>query len=56
MVPHKFERWEINPPVDGFICANLSCRIVYIEGNAERFYTLSPNGELMPYPKPCQQS
>ena len=46
MIAHKFERWEINRPVDGFRCANLSCRIVYIDGNAEGFYTLELSGEL----------
>jgi hypothetical protein len=50
MIAHKFERWEINRPVDGFRCANLSCRIVYIDGNAEGFYTLELSGELTPYP------
>ena len=52
LLPHKFERWETNPPVDGFRCPNLSCWIVYIEGNAEGFYTLESNGELNPYLKP----
>jgi hypothetical protein len=50
MIAYKFEWWEIDPPVDGFRCANLSCRIVYIEGNAACFYLLEPNGELMKYP------
>jgi hypothetical protein len=50
MIAHKFERWEINRPVDGFRCANLSCRIVYIDGNAEGFDTLELSGELTPYP------
>lgn len=50
MIAHRFEWWEINPPVDGFRCPNLSCRIVYIDGDAEGFYTLDSNGELTPYP------
>jgi hypothetical protein len=51
MVAHKFERWEINRPVEsGFGCANLTCGIVYIEGDDEGFYTLEPNGEVTPYP------
>ena len=38
MVPHKFEPWEINPPVErGFQCANLTCAIIYVEGDAEGF-------------------
>jgi hypothetical protein len=50
MVPHKFERWDVNQgAVDGFRCQNLSCRIVYIDGNADGFYTLEANGELIPY-------
>jgi hypothetical protein len=49
MVPYKFEPWEISRPVDGFRCANLSCRIVCINDNPESFYTLEPNGELTPY-------
>ena len=49
MVPHKFERWEIDLPVNGFRCPNLSCLIVYIDGNAAGFYTLEANGELRPY-------
>jgi hypothetical protein len=50
MVPHKFERWDVNQgAVDGFRCPNLSCRIVYIDGNADGFYTLEANGELIPY-------
>lgn len=50
MVPHKFEIWEVNRPVmSGFRCSNLSCRIVYIEGDDEGFYTLEPNGEVEPY-------
>ena len=36
MVPHKFEIWEINRPVEkGFRCANLTCGIIYIEGDRE---------------------
>ena len=50
MIAHKFERWEINRPVDGFKCPNLRCRIVYIDRNAEGFYTLEATGELTPYP------
>jgi hypothetical protein len=49
MVPHKFERWEMKQPVDGFRCPNLSWRIVYIDGNADGFHTLEANGELIPY-------
>ena len=45
MIAHKFERWETRRPVDGFKCANL----VYIDGNAEGFYTLQASGELTPY-------
>jgi hypothetical protein len=51
MVPHKFEPWEINPPIEsGFRCANLTCGIVYIEGDAEGFYTLEANGDITPFP------
>jgi hypothetical protein len=36
--------------VAGFSCANLSCRIVYInEGAPEGFYELERSGELTPY-------
>ena len=51
MVPHKFESWELTRPVEkGFRCANLTCGIVYIEGDDEGFYMLEPDGELAPYP------
>jgi hypothetical protein len=51
MVPHKFEPWEINPPIEsGFRCPNLTCGIVYIEGDAEGFYTLEANGDITPFP------
>lgn len=51
MVVHKFERWEINRPVEsGFRCANLTCPIVYVEGDEEGFYSLELNGEVTPYP------
>ena len=56
MIPYKFERWEVSQgAVDGFKCPNLSCPIVYIDGNAsEGFYTLERNGELTPYMKSGQ--
>jgi hypothetical protein len=55
MIPYKFERWEVSQgAVDGFRCPNLSCRIVYIDGDAEGFYTLEPNGGLAPYMKSGQ--
>jgi hypothetical protein len=53
MVPHEFQTWEINRSRSverGFRCANLTCAIVYIEGDGEGFYTLEPNGEITPYP------
>jgi hypothetical protein len=50
MIAYEFEQWEVNQLVQGFRCANLSCRIVYIEGDREGFYTWQPNGELTPYP------
>ena len=50
MIAYKFEQWEVNQPAHGFRCANLSCRIVYIDGDREGFYTLQPNGEITPYP------
>jgi hypothetical protein len=51
MVPHEFQSWEINHPVEnGFRCANLTCAIVFIEGDDEGFYTLEANGEVTPYP------
>jgi hypothetical protein len=51
MVPHEFQTWEINRPVEGgFRCANLTCAIVFIEGDDGGFYTLEANGEVTPYP------
>ena len=51
MVPHEFQSWEINRPVDsGFRCANLTCAIVFIEGDDGGFYTLDAHGEVTPYP------
>jgi hypothetical protein len=51
MIPHKFETWETNQPVErGFRCANLPCGIVYVEGDNEGFYTLDANGDLTAYP------
>jgi hypothetical protein len=51
MVPHEFQTWEINRPVEsGFRCANLTCGLVYIEGDDGGFYTLEANGEVTPYP------
>jgi hypothetical protein len=51
MVPHEFQSWEINRPVEtGFRCANLTCGILFIEGDDEGFYTLEANGEVTPYP------
>ena len=51
MVPHEFQIWEINRPVEsGFRCATLTCGIVYIEGDDGGFFTLEPNGEVTPYP------
>jgi hypothetical protein len=51
MVPHTFEPWEINPPVEsGFRCPNLTCGIIYVEGDSEGFYTLEANGDITPYP------
>ena len=36
MVPHEFQTWEINRPVErGFRCVNLICAIIYIEGDDE---------------------
>lgn len=50
MIPHKFEPWDVNQgDVEGFRCPNLSCPIVYIDGNAKGFYILDQNGELTPY-------
>jgi len=55
-IAHNFEPWEINQPVEsGFQCANLTCGIIYIEGHAEGFYTLEPNGDTTPYPKPGER-
>jgi hypothetical protein len=55
VIPYKFERWEVSQgAVDGFRCPNLSCRIVYIDGDAEGFYMLEPNGGLAPYMKSGQ--
>src|SRR6266481_8877428 len=52
MLPHKFESWETNQPVErGFRCANLTCGIVFIEGDNEGFYTLESDGDLARYPK-----
>lgn len=51
MVPHEFQWWEINRPTkSGFRCANLTCAMMYIEGDDGGFYTLEPNGEVKPYP------
>jgi hypothetical protein len=51
MIPHKFEPWEINPPiVSGYRCANLTCVIIYAEGDNEGFYTLESSGDVRPYP------
>jgi len=51
MLPHEFQSWEINRPVEsGFRCANLTCAIVFIEGDDGGFYTLEANGEVTPYP------
>ena len=51
MVPHEFQTWEFNRPVkSGFRCANLTCAVVFIEGNAGGFFTLEASGELTPYP------
>jgi hypothetical protein len=51
MVPYEFQTWEINRPVEsGFRCTDLTCAIVYIEGDDEGFYTLEANGEVTPYP------
>lgn len=50
MIAHEFESWETNRPVkSGFRCANLTCGIVYIEGEDEGFYMLE-DGELTSYP------
>jgi hypothetical protein len=51
MVLHEFQTWEINRPVEsGFRCANLTCGIVYIDGDDGGFFTLEANGEVTPYP------
>jgi hypothetical protein len=51
MLPHEFQTWEINRTVEsGFRCANLTCAIVFIEGDDGGFYTLEDNGEVTPYP------
>lgn len=56
MIPHKFEPWETNQRVEsGFQCANLTCGIIFIEGDAEGFYTLQANGDVTPYPKPRER-
>jgi hypothetical protein len=56
MIHHSFESWEINQPVEsGFRCANLTCGIVYIEGDAAGFYMLESHGDITPYPQSGQR-